>query len=261
MTMAVASYVAGRWQDPAGDRTELLDAATSEPVAEIGAAPIDMVPVIDHARSVGGPALREMTFHERALALKQLALHLNGKRDEFYPISTWTGATRRDSLVDVDGGIGVLFAYGSKGRRELPNTTVLRRRTHGEAGPRRPFRRPTHLHAPPRRRPADQRLQFPGLGDAGEARPGVPGRRADRGQAGLADVVPDPGRGRRDHRVRDAAGGQPAAGGRRFPRAARPARRAGHRRLHRVGVHRRDPAHASPRCWAAGCGSARRPTR
>jgi len=125
MTMAVASYVAGRWREPAGDRVALLDAATSEPVAEIGTAPIDMVPVIDHARSVGGPALRELTFHERALALKQLALHLNGKRDEFYALSTWTGATGRDSLVDVDGGIGVLFTYGSKGRRELPNSTVL----------------------------------------------------------------------------------------------------------------------------------------
>ncbi|HEY7815317.1 MAG TPA: phenylacetic acid degradation bifunctional protein PaaZ [Nakamurella sp.] len=125
MTMAVTSYVAGRWQDPAGDRVALLDATTSRPVAEIGTAPIDMVPVIDHARSVGGPALREMTFHERALALKQLATHLNGKRDGFYAISTWTGATGRDSLVDVDGGIGVLFTYASKGRRELPNTTVL----------------------------------------------------------------------------------------------------------------------------------------
>jgi oxepin-CoA hydrolase/3-oxo-5,6-dehydrosuberyl-CoA semialdehyde dehydrogenase len=125
VTIAVTSYVAGRWQDPIGDRATLLDAATSEPVAEIGTAPIDLVPVIDHARSVGGPALRELTFHERALVLKQLALHLNGKRDEFYALSTWTGATKRDSLVDVDGGIGVLFAYGSRGRRELPNTTVL----------------------------------------------------------------------------------------------------------------------------------------
>ena len=61
MTMAVDSYVAGRWQDPAGDRVALLDATTSRPVAVIGTAPIDMVPVLDHARSVGGPALREMT--------------------------------------------------------------------------------------------------------------------------------------------------------------------------------------------------------
>ena len=58
---------------PGGDRLALLNASTSEPVAEIGTAPIDMIPVLDHARSVGGPALRELTFHERALMLKQLA--------------------------------------------------------------------------------------------------------------------------------------------------------------------------------------------
>ncbi|HYN72037.1 MAG TPA: phenylacetic acid degradation bifunctional protein PaaZ, partial [Nakamurella sp.] len=68
---------------------------------------------------------RELPFHERALALKRLATHLNGLRDQFYAISLWTGATKRDALVDIDGGIGVLFTYASKGRRELPNTTVL----------------------------------------------------------------------------------------------------------------------------------------
>ncbi len=73
MTTPVESYVAGRWLGPAGDRLELLNAATAEPVAVIGTDPIDMVPVLDHARSVGGPALRDMPFHERALALKALA--------------------------------------------------------------------------------------------------------------------------------------------------------------------------------------------
>jgi oxepin-CoA hydrolase/3-oxo-5,6-dehydrosuberyl-CoA semialdehyde dehydrogenase len=125
MTMVVQSYVSGRWLAPSGDRLSLLNASTSEPVAEVGTAPIDMVPVIDHARSVGGPALRQLTFHERAILLKQLATHLNGKRAEFYAISALTGATKRDSLVDIDGGIGVLFTYASKGRRELPNARVL----------------------------------------------------------------------------------------------------------------------------------------
>ncbi len=125
MTMLVESYVAGRWHCPAGTRTELLNAATAEPVAVIGTDPIDMVPVLDHARSIGGPAMREMPFHERALALKALASHLNSKREQFYAISAWTGATQRDSVIDIDGGIGVLFTYASKGRRELPNSTVL----------------------------------------------------------------------------------------------------------------------------------------
>ncbi len=125
MTMVVDSYAAGRWIVPAGPTAELLNASTAEPVAVIGTDPIDLVPVIDHARSVGGPALREMPFHERAMALKLLAIHLTAKRDAFYAISEWTGATRRDSLVDIDGGIGVLFTFASKGRRELPNSTVL----------------------------------------------------------------------------------------------------------------------------------------
>ncbi len=125
MTMVVDSYAAGRWIAPAGPTTQLLNASTAEPVAVIGTDPIDLIPVIDHARSVGGPALREMPFHERAIALKLLAIHLTAKRDDFYAISQWTGATRRDSLVDIDGGIGVLFTFASKGRRELPNSTVL----------------------------------------------------------------------------------------------------------------------------------------
>ncbi|MDX6226655.1 MAG: oxepin-CoA hydrolase / 3-oxo-5,6-dehydrosuberyl-CoA semialdehyde dehydrogenase, partial [Frankiales bacterium] len=125
MTITVKSYVGGRWQGPGSESVALLDAATSEPVATIGTSPIDMLPVLDHARSVGGPALRELPFHERALALKRLAVHLTGTKDTFYPVSAWTGATRRDSLVDIDGGIGVLFSYSGKGRRELPNSTVL----------------------------------------------------------------------------------------------------------------------------------------
>ncbi len=125
MTMIVRSYVAGRWEAPAGPTTALLAAATAEEVAVVGTDPIDLVPVLDHARSVGGPALRALPFHERALALKSLALHLNTRRDHLYELSAWTGATRRDSLVDVDGGIGVLFSYAGKGRRELPNSHVL----------------------------------------------------------------------------------------------------------------------------------------
>lgn len=125
MTMTVRSYVAGRWESPSGPTSPLLHAATADEVAVIGTDPIDLVPVLDHARSVGGPALRAMPFHERALALKAVALHLNGRRDHLYGLSAWTGATRRDSLVDVDGGIGVLFSYAGKGRRELPNAHVL----------------------------------------------------------------------------------------------------------------------------------------
>ena len=125
MTMVVDSYAAGRWLPPAGGTAALVNAATAEPVAVVGTDPIELLPVLDHALSVGGPALRDMPFHERAMALKRLAIHLSAKRDGFYVISEWTGATRRDSLVDIDGGIGVLFTLASKARREMPNSTVL----------------------------------------------------------------------------------------------------------------------------------------
>src|SRR5205823_2267883 len=72
-----------------------------------------------------GSALRELTFHQRAALLKSLASYLREHREELYALSARTGATLNDSKFDIDGGIGVLFGYGSKGRRELPNDTVL----------------------------------------------------------------------------------------------------------------------------------------
>ncbi|WP_432543366.1 phenylacetic acid degradation bifunctional protein PaaZ [Kineococcus sp. SYSU DK002] len=121
----VESFIAGRWISPSGATTALLDAATSEPVARIGTTTPDVAAAAEHARTVGGPALRALTFPERALILKQLAQHLDGLKDGFHETSARTGATRRDSRVDVDGGIGVLFTYGSKGRRELPAGNVV----------------------------------------------------------------------------------------------------------------------------------------
>jgi len=83
-----------------------------------------MAAALDHGRTVGGPALRALTFHQRAGLLKSLAAYLREHRDELYALSTRTGATLGDSKFDVDGGIGVLSAYASKGTRELPNSTV-----------------------------------------------------------------------------------------------------------------------------------------
>jgi len=81
--------------------------------------------VLDYGRSKGGPALRAMTVHERALALKALARHLLERKDEFYRISAFTGATRADSWVDIEGGIGTLFSFSSIARRELPNEPFI----------------------------------------------------------------------------------------------------------------------------------------
>jgi oxepin-CoA hydrolase/3-oxo-5,6-dehydrosuberyl-CoA semialdehyde dehydrogenase len=118
------SYVGGHWQTPSAEGAPLHDAVTGEEIARISSAGVDMAAALHHGRRVGGPALRELTFHQRAALLKALALHLTEHKDELYALSARTGATQRDSLIDVDGGIGVLFAYSGKGRREMPNAKV-----------------------------------------------------------------------------------------------------------------------------------------
>ena len=125
MTDLLESYAAGRWFRATDEGTPLLDAATGEEVARISSTGLDLGAMVEHARRVGGPALRALTFHERATQLKALATHLSGLKDEMYALSTRTGATRRDSLVDIDGGIGTVFSFASKGKRELPNDTVV----------------------------------------------------------------------------------------------------------------------------------------
>jgi oxepin-CoA hydrolase / 3-oxo-5,6-dehydrosuberyl-CoA semialdehyde dehydrogenase len=118
------SYVEGRWFTPTDEGMPLSDAVTGEEITRISSSGIDMAAALNYGRRVGGPALRELTFHQRAALLKALASQLREHRDELYALSARTGATLGDSKFDVDGGIGALFSYGSKGRRELPNDTV-----------------------------------------------------------------------------------------------------------------------------------------
>lgn len=124
--MAVlSSYVRGRWVTPAGDGLVVSDAVTGQEIARLSTAGIDMAAALDYGRTVGGPALRTLTFHQRAALLKALASYLREHREELYALSARSGATKGDSMFDVDGGFGVLFSYASKGRRELPSDTVL----------------------------------------------------------------------------------------------------------------------------------------
>jgi oxepin-CoA hydrolase / 3-oxo-5,6-dehydrosuberyl-CoA semialdehyde dehydrogenase len=118
------SYVAGSWFTPSDEGVPLHDAVTGAEITRISSAGIDMAGALEYGRQVGSPALRQLTFHQRAALLKALASQLREHRDELYALSARTGATLGDSKFDVDGGIGVLFSYGSKGRRELPNDAV-----------------------------------------------------------------------------------------------------------------------------------------
>jgi oxepin-CoA hydrolase/3-oxo-5,6-dehydrosuberyl-CoA semialdehyde dehydrogenase len=115
------NYVGGEWVTGSGRATELFHAVTGEKIAEASTAGIDFSQMVDYAKRVGGPRLRSMTFHERALMLKDVAKYLMARKDEFYRISAATGATKADSWIDIDGGFGTFFVYASKGRREFPN--------------------------------------------------------------------------------------------------------------------------------------------
>lgn len=119
------SYVGGTWVAGAREGVPLLDASTGVPVAFIGSSGIDFKQILAYGRDKGGPALRRLSFHERAAMLKALGQALLERKEEFYALSTATGATRADSWIDIEGGIGTLLSYASKGRRELPNARVL----------------------------------------------------------------------------------------------------------------------------------------
>jgi oxepin-CoA hydrolase/3-oxo-5,6-dehydrosuberyl-CoA semialdehyde dehydrogenase len=98
----------------------MLDAVTGEEIARLSTAGVDMASALAHGRGVGGPALRELTFAQRAALLKALGSFLREQREELYALSARTGATLGDSKFDIDGGIGVVLTYASKGKRELP---------------------------------------------------------------------------------------------------------------------------------------------
>jgi oxepin-CoA hydrolase/3-oxo-5,6-dehydrosuberyl-CoA semialdehyde dehydrogenase len=126
MTEYLPSYVQGEWWTPSSPArvVEVRDASTGEIVTRVSTEGLDLSGALHHARTVGHKSLGALTFHQRAVLLKQFALALTERKDELYALSARTGATKSDSWVDIDGGIGVLFSYSGKGRRELPNSRV-----------------------------------------------------------------------------------------------------------------------------------------
>ena len=121
----VESFVFGQWIGPGSGARRIANAVTGEVFAQAGNDNLDFAAMIEFAKAKGGPALRSMTFHDRAKMLKALAQHLNAHKQVLYDVSFATGATQSDHLFDVDGGIGTLFVYASKGRREMPDAHVL----------------------------------------------------------------------------------------------------------------------------------------
>jgi oxepin-CoA hydrolase/3-oxo-5,6-dehydrosuberyl-CoA semialdehyde dehydrogenase len=124
-TLKLLNYAQGHWIAGEGALDEVRSAVTGDVVAETGARGLDYPAMLDHARKVGGPALRKLTFHERAHRLKALGNAIMARKEELYELSYDSGATRADSWIDIEGGAGTLFSFSSRGRRELPNGKVL----------------------------------------------------------------------------------------------------------------------------------------
>jgi oxepin-CoA hydrolase/3-oxo-5,6-dehydrosuberyl-CoA semialdehyde dehydrogenase len=118
----LGNFISGNWIDGDGDGQLLFNAVTGVPIAAATTKGIDFAAAINYARTIGNPALRKMTFQERGRMLRALALHLLEKKDIFYTISYQTGATKIDSWIDIEGGIGNLFSNASL-RRKLPDET------------------------------------------------------------------------------------------------------------------------------------------
>ncbi len=123
--LSLLNYARDNWIAASGNLADVHNAVTGELVATTGSQGLDFKAMLDHARIIGGPALRGMTFHERAWMLKDLANAIMARKEELYELNYATGATRSDGWIDIEGGAGTLFSFSSKGRRELPNQRVL----------------------------------------------------------------------------------------------------------------------------------------
>ncbi|OKO76967.1 enoyl-CoA hydratase [Bradyrhizobium sp. NAS80.1] len=121
MTITLQSLASDRWVTPTTGFVDIPSAVDGRVVARLSAAGLDFARMASHARNTGGPVLRELTFHARADKLRALAVHLGQHKDVLYRLAGDTGANRRDNAIDIEGGIGTLSAYASRGRRELPD--------------------------------------------------------------------------------------------------------------------------------------------
>jgi oxepin-CoA hydrolase/3-oxo-5,6-dehydrosuberyl-CoA semialdehyde dehydrogenase len=118
----IDNYVQGKWMAGEGNGQLLTDAVTGKAIGSASTSGLDFAATIAYARQKGNTALRKMTFHERGRMLRALALHLRNHLEKFYQLSFYTGATRADSWIDIEGGIGNLFANASL-RRKFPDET------------------------------------------------------------------------------------------------------------------------------------------
>src|SRR4051812_31319118 len=125
MTITLQSLALERWVEPTGALADIASAVDGRIVARVSSAGLDFPAMARYARELGGPALRQLSFHQRADRLRALAGYLTERKEPLYKLAGDTGANRRDNAIDIDGGIGTLSAYASRGRRDLPDAKFV----------------------------------------------------------------------------------------------------------------------------------------
>ena len=121
----IQSFAAGQWINPGAGSRSVASAITGDVIAQAGNDTLDIQAMLSFAYDVGGPALRKLTFHDRAKMLKALAAYLKDHKQSLYDLSFDTGGTQSDHMIDVDGGIGTMQVYAAKGHREMPDDQVF----------------------------------------------------------------------------------------------------------------------------------------
>ena len=233
------NYERDRWVAGDGALAEISSAIDGAPVAITGSGGLDFGGMLRHAREVGGPALRKLTFHERARMIKALGLAIMARKEELYELNYLTGATRKDGWIDIEGGAGTLFSFSSKGRRELPDAHVL---LDGqlEALSKNGTFVGQHIYTPLQGAAVHiNAFNFPVWGMLEKLAPTIARGRAGDRQAGIRDRLSDRGRVPDHDRGQPPSGRRGAADRRRRRRPVRPSDRPGRRQLHRLGLDRR----------------------
>jgi oxepin-CoA hydrolase/3-oxo-5,6-dehydrosuberyl-CoA semialdehyde dehydrogenase len=125
MATTLQSLALDRWVEPLGSLTDIASAVDGRIVACTSSAGLDFAAIVEYARNIGGPALRKLSFHQRADRLRALAAYLNERKEPLYRLAGDTGANRHDNAIDIEGGLGTLSAYASRGRRDLPDAKFV----------------------------------------------------------------------------------------------------------------------------------------